>query len=46
MRLLIITLTMIFISFEVYAEFSYELQLGKNDVILEQWSNFLNEWTK
>ena len=45
MKLLITTLTIVLINFGAYAGFSHKTPVGKkNDVILEQWSNFLNEW--
>lgn len=47
MRLLIVTVTIILISFNVRAGFFHKTPVGKkNDVILEIWSDILNEWNE
>ena len=47
MRLLIITLTTIFISFGAFGGIFHDTPIGKkNDVILEIWSDTLNEWVE
>ena len=45
MKLLITTLTMIFFSFFAFGGIFHDTPVGKkNDVVLEMWSDILNEW--